>query len=73
MTVRFGREMDSTLRGISMQSDSTDVLVRNDLSKDDYIARLKAELLGLRGGRYKGSSSRQVVQFDSVVARRDDS
>ena len=73
MTVRFGREMDSTLRGISTQSDSTDVLVRNDLSKDDYIARLEAELLSLRGGCCKGSSSRQVVQFDSAVAGRDDS
>ena len=39
----------------------------NYTSKDEYIARLEAELRNLRGGNAKGSSSRMLQRSDTGI------
>ena len=54
-----------------MQSPHAIHLLKSKMSKDDYIARLEAELQFARGGTREMSSSTKVFRSDSDMRQRD--
>jgi len=67
----YGYDMDRVGEETGMRNETTSMVVPNNLSKDELIACLEAEIHSLKGDfRKEGSSSQKVQQQETRVGAR---